>query len=932
MSLATRIRLGERRETAAAMGTIALVMVAHAALETARDTLFLTNLPARRLPWLYLSIAVLAVIAGPILGRSGSERANRRSLIYMQVVAALGTAAFVVPTSLPHDAALYALYLWGGMAGAVILARAWLILGDRLTVSQAKRLYPIIGSAAVFGSLVGYGSAGLLATHFGAHALLGFSASMFLASAGMSLLWGRVVPPVTRQDGEPHAASEEPDEEKWQSVAHVVRDPYVRGVALLLLLASVSVTLCDFAFKSAVAEALPGPRLGQFLAAAYFCFDFASLILMLGLVPWVVRNVGVPAALTVRPALLVIGGGLLVAFGGLPAALMVRGVDGALRWSLHKTATELLYVPLAPRVRRAVKEVSDLLSQRGGQAIGSLLLLAALHVAAPLHAAGPLLLACAGVWLALAMSLRGPYLSLFRSALSDTGLETRLDFPELDIASLETLLAGLNSPDADRVVAAVDLLAATGRGPLIPALILYHPSSAVLVQSLEVFARLRRPEVLEYRAHLLAHVDAAVRAAAARACAIVETETDGLLAMTASPHPVVAATAHIAAAARGHTAPDAALAAIRQQLSESNDDAPDARQYIARALREWPLPGFAPFLTQLLSSHDVAARVEAVRAIGELRNSAHLPLLVGALAQRALREAARRALLRYGEPAVLELERALADRALPYATRAHVPRALSRFGHQRAADILLAGLRVEPGGLIRYKILRGLGRLRADLPSLQLDAATLDAVVEDHIGKAYGTLDWCAALARGAEEEPARRTRGHALLLDLLRQRHAFAVERLFRVLGLRDPGEDFAQIYDALHSEDAAAQSTGHELLEHILPAPWREPMRGLIDDVPDADRLKSAGRFYEAQPVTYEVLIADLRAQASETLSALADYHATELGLDAAQSEVSAPPSTGAHWLSERLRTPVAQAGRHAVELAAACVALAVGAEPWR
>ena len=45
-SLAARVRPGERRELAAALGTAFLVMLAHAQLETARDTLFLTNVAA----------------------------------------------------------------------------------------------------------------------------------------------------------------------------------------------------------------------------------------------------------------------------------------------------------------------------------------------------------------------------------------------------------------------------------------------------------------------------------------------------------------------------------------------------------------------------------------------------------------------------------------------------------------------------------------------------------------------------------------------------------------------------------------------------------------------------------------------------------------------------------------------------------------------
>ena len=52
------IRPTERRGVLAAFLTMAAAMAAHQLLETARDALFLASLPASRLPWVYLAIAV----------------------------------------------------------------------------------------------------------------------------------------------------------------------------------------------------------------------------------------------------------------------------------------------------------------------------------------------------------------------------------------------------------------------------------------------------------------------------------------------------------------------------------------------------------------------------------------------------------------------------------------------------------------------------------------------------------------------------------------------------------------------------------------------------------------------------------------------------------------------------------------------------------
>src|SRR4029450_9801012 len=237
---------------------------ARAPLETARHTLFLTNLPPSHLPWVYLAIAGLALLIGPLAARPGSERVNRRTLLLMQLAPPAGTAAFLPFIRSPRPLTFYLLYLWGGIAAALILVRFWLMLGDRFTASQAKRLFPIVAAGAVMGSLAGFGTAGLIAAWHDPHALLVASTIVFFASAGAALLWWRERPAVELADRD-SGASAPPARETaadrgpgpWQSLLLVARHPYVRRIALLMLLASVAVTLCDFIFKSVAAHAVP---------------------------------------------------------------------------------------------------------------------------------------------------------------------------------------------------------------------------------------------------------------------------------------------------------------------------------------------------------------------------------------------------------------------------------------------------------------------------------------------------------------------------------------------------------------------------------------------------------------------------------------------------------------------------------------------------
>ena len=161
-SLSTHVHADERHETFWAAGTLFLVLAAHAILETARDSLFLAHLPVSRLPWVYLALAALALFASRFSARSTGLKGDLRTLIVMQLGAAAGTLSFLFLARPPTDGALYALYIWGGLASMLIVIRFWLFLTSNFTATQAKRLFPLIVAGPALGSLVGYGLAGLL--------------------------------------------------------------------------------------------------------------------------------------------------------------------------------------------------------------------------------------------------------------------------------------------------------------------------------------------------------------------------------------------------------------------------------------------------------------------------------------------------------------------------------------------------------------------------------------------------------------------------------------------------------------------------------------------------------------------------------------------------------------------------------------------------
>ena len=862
------IRPEERRGATAAFLTIFGILAAHTLLETARDALFLARLPATQLPWVYLVIALVAVALYELPVRARRRRGVRWRLPLLLTGFALVTFAFWALASWQSRLALFALYTWTGIVASLSVIEFWIVLSERYTVGQAKRIYSVVGTGSLLGAVAGAAMARALAEGPGAPYLV-------LASAGVLLLTA-VGPAILLYRG----ADEHPPPRSTPSLAEAMKllrgHPYLRGLAGFLLVSTIALTLGDYVFKSAVSRHVAPQDLGAFFAGFYMVMNVLALSAQVILTGWLFRTLGVHRTLWALPLLLFLGAAGVALGGGLAAAVLLKGADGTLRNSLHRTGSELLFVPLPDTLRNRTKGLIDLVGQRGGQALASLLILAEItqHRGDAVLAAATAALCL--VWVVWVADLRTHYLDLLRTALREGSVSSSLDLPPLDLGSLEALFVALSSADDGEVLAAVDLLAEEGRTRLIPALILYHPSQAVVLRTLDLFARSGRTDFLAIADRLLGHPTPDVRAAALRARSSIRSDEALLRPASRDPSPLVRATALVGLVSGGWISDEAGHALDELMASGS----PEARLALARAIRETPAPAFEEVLLRLAEMPEPEVQSEAALAMGEVRSERFLPALLPLLGDRDTRGAARAALLAFGPGALAFLDEALADEALPHELRRHLPRTMSLFAPTAAAPVLLRHFGRERDGMVRYKILRGLNRLAAD-PQVRFDRETLRRAAEATLTAACRLVDWRLTLDRGAQAEPRRRTPGHELLASMLRDKEIHAVERLFRIFSLQLRGEDFKDIYRGLRNQDPKVRAGSRELLENLIVPPLRAAVVALVDDAPDAERLARTQPFYTAQPLDYETLLGLILEQSSESLRCIAAYHVAELGL---------------------------------------------------
>lgn len=863
---------GEGRQALLAALTLFLLLAGHTVLEVARDTLFLSNLPAEQLPFTYIAIAVAAWVAAQVDRLLLTRFDKRRVSLITLLVAAAGTAGFHAAFASGHRWIPHAFYVWTGLVATFAVAQFWRLLADVFTVVEAKSLYARIAAGGSLGAVVGAATASFVQRWLAPEELLFVGAGIFAVTGLVPVLgWSRA-------EGRPSLA---PRRRRRREGAPQGKD-YVRRLLLLVALTSIVAVLVDYVFKAVIDQQLTAEELGPFFSRFYVVLNVISLAVQLALAPRLLQILGANRALVVLPALLALGAAGAFLAGGLTAAMVLRGADGSLRHSLHRSALELLYLPLSSAIRDRYKAMIDAIGQRGGQAFGSIGILGATALGAGTDelAVGIGLLAAA--WIGLTLTLRRRYLDLFRANLRAGTIETRLEVPELDLHSLESLVTSLNSERDEEVLATLDLLADYDRVHLIPALLLYHPSRPVVLRTLELFADSGRTDFPSVARRLLERDDAEVQAAAMRALGGILSPEELRDELEHGHGASVRAAVLVALMARGLDEGGAARAEI-DECARSHRSA--VRLALARAIRlqgDLALAEPLHVMCREAAAQDPELRRELARAFGALRDAGALPALLAWLGPRGARREARAALVSIGDEALEALADALADESLPRIVRAHVPRSISRFRSPRAAEILIDRLAEEPDGWVRYKILRGLRSLHEALPEVRFDASTLHPLVRRNLERAARLLADRLAVQRAHEEDPSRATRAGVLLGPILREKESQALDRAVRLIALDHPREDLRRINHALRHGDRRLRAESRELIGALAPFELAGALDALLDDVDDARRLTRVREALNATvpPAAYDDLLRELVDDESEAVRSIAAHHVAELG----------------------------------------------------
>jgi AAA family ATP:ADP antiporter len=840
------VRSGEGLPVLLSFSYVACVVAAYLLAKPIRNSLFLKEYGPYALTYVYVAVPIVLWVFVAAYTRLATLIGMRKVAIATLMFFSLNVIGFWYAFRFAASDWLPGVfYVWVNCFGVIAPVQAWGFANSLFDVRQARRLFGLIGAGASLGAMAGGLLARLLVGPVGGTAnLLLVLAALITTSAAIVVFAGRLL----KRDGSRRSRRKPEGRPTLDAFREIRSTPYLRLIAGLVFLVAIVTQWTNFQLSLVATQRFQqdADRLVAFFGTFNFVLGAVGFLLQLFMTGPMLRRFGVPVAVLLLPLSLATGSTFILLYPGFWAVLFTNAGDYALRFSVDKATYELLYLPIPPNQRQAVKNAIDIVGNRIADAAGGVLLGLATggFILLPglglgLRGTATVTVTLSTAWILVAWRIRRAYVR----AIGDSIHRHRLDSeqatrPMLDRSVAEAIRTRLTSTSVEDVKYALDVLA-------------MQPLQAAV------------PHV---RA-LLGHADAEVRRRAVSTLAAGGDQGSFSMVrpLLKDASPAVRTEALLYLSRRGDFDP---LQTI-EQLGDFEGFSIRAAMaaFLGSAGRAHNPEAAQALLSAMVSSPEARDRIEGARVLGMISEP---PLeLVARLISDPEVEVWRQALHSsesIGADAVEMLANRLADRELSVEVRREIPPTLMRIGTASAEHALISAL-MDSDSAVRHRVIAALNKLKQQRRPGALDVDMLELLLAAEIAGHYRSYQLLGAL-RASEGD-------NASVIAALQASMEQELERIFRLIALLSPDDSLHDAYVGVRSSNKLVRANALEYLEHILKPELRQVLLPLIDSqVEEAERIRLANGLVGAPVDSPEQALGTLLASEDPWLRSRAEY----------------------------------------------------------
>ncbi len=784
-----------------------LVLASSYILKPMRNALFLDRLGVEQLPYVLILVALVGGVTASVYARfAGSLQVNR--LVYgtfLVMISNLLIFRFLLPIG--SGWLFYVFYVWVNLFGLMAISLLWLLANAAFDPREARRLFGFI----LIGGNAGAISGGLFTRW--AVERIGTENLLFVCAVllGICVLLIRRVKPSEVPIGNVLRQTR-------GALATIVRSDLLRIMAILVGLAGMVAAIADIQFNELASAIFPSKDAKTAFFGEFFAYLNAFVFLFqLFLTPRILKSWGVGPALMFLPLTLAFGSVGILLVPGLLGGIAVKVGDVGFRHSIHRSATEILFVPVSAEVKKRTKVFMDTTMDNLATGLGALLVLLLTGTFGLAHRQlGFFSLLLIALWISQIFRLRRAYVDTFRRALEHREIDPadfQMNLSEPAIAS--ALKTALTSNNGRQVGYALDLLASGSSGAFADSIepLFAHHASDIRVKAIKAVLTEGNGLMVPKVEPLLKDQDPEVRLEAVHYL-WRHGEGEGLQRMRSylnHSEPAIRAAALGSIAAYGSSEEKALVdEQVIENVFEGCRDVFNRAQ-AARALGAFDRPELRRILEVLMEDSSEPVVRETIYSVGRFKDLSYVPWLLEKLGDLRYRANARDALSAYGFDLLDTLSKTLDEEEGDERIKRYIPRVLSQVKVQKSVDILLSRLDGAPSSM-KYLMVKALNKLRVGAPELTFNSSRVEASLIQETEAYYEVLHIRYIVGERLDGS------GVTLLDRALSEKLNQTMDLIFRFLALSYPPDDIYNAYLGIISDRKSIRESAIEFLDNVL------------------------------------------------------------------------------------------------------------------
>ncbi len=384
------------------------------------NSLFLSELTSNALPLAYVLTAMMAII-GSFFYNKALEKYALNIIIDRTIIGSV-ISLILFGIALNFDLAngylLYIPYIWVAIFGLLTASQFWILANLVYNVREAKRIFGFIGAGAIAGGIFGGYLTSVLTRFMYTENLLFVAAILLCCCIPITrYIWKTEV--VKLNPFQVSMRTDPKGDSPWRLIK---QSKLLRLIAIVVGISVLIAKLVDYQYSDYASRLITNPDdLTSFFGFWFSTLSVISLVIQLFLTKRIVGTFGVGKSLLWLPTGILIGSILLLILPQLWVIVFIKIVDGSLKQSVNKAATELLSIPIPIDIKKKTKTFTDVVVDSIATGLAGFILIFfinALNISSTYISL--IIIGLISFWLYFINQLKNEYIISFKSLLEYT--------------------------------------------------------------------------------------------------------------------------------------------------------------------------------------------------------------------------------------------------------------------------------------------------------------------------------------------------------------------------------------------------------------------------------------------------------------------------------------------------------------------------------